>query len=168
MSQLFTSSGQSTGASTSASVLPMNIQGWFPLGLTGLISLQSKGLSSVFSRTTVRKHQLFGAQASLWSNSHICTWPVEKSYLWLYGPLSANNVFAFNVLPRFFITFLPRSKHLLNFMAAVTIHSDFEAQENKICHCFHFLPFLLPCDEATSHDLSFLNAEFQASFFTCI
>ena len=55
------------------------IQDWFPLGLTGLISLQSKGLSRVFSRTTIRKHQLFGAQPSLWSNSHICTWPVEKS-----------------------------------------------------------------------------------------
>ena len=61
MIQLFTSGGQSIGASASASVLPMNIQGWFPLGLTGLISLQSKGLSRVFSNTTVRKHQFFGA-----------------------------------------------------------------------------------------------------------
>ena len=67
MSWLFTSAGQSLGVSTSASVLPMNIQGWFPLGWTGLISLQSKGLSRVFSSTTVRKHQLFGAQPSLWS-----------------------------------------------------------------------------------------------------
>ena len=63
-----------TGASASASVLPMNIQGWFPLGLTGLISLQSKGLSRVFSSTTVSKHQFFGAQPSLWFNSHIHTW----------------------------------------------------------------------------------------------
>ena len=61
-------------ASTSASVLPMNIQGLFPLGLTGLISLQSKGLSRVLFSTTVWKHQFFGAQPSLWSNSHICTW----------------------------------------------------------------------------------------------
>ena len=67
MSRLFTSAGQSLGVSTSASVLPMNIQGCFPLGWTGLISLQSKGLSRVFSSTTVRKHQLFGAQPSLWS-----------------------------------------------------------------------------------------------------
>ena len=67
----FTSGGQSVRASTSTSVLPMNIQGWFPLGLTGLISLQSKGLSRVFSSTTVQKHQFFGTQPSLWSNSHI-------------------------------------------------------------------------------------------------
>ena len=65
------------GVSASASVLSMNIQGWFPLGLTGLISLQSKGLSRVFN-TTVQKHQFFGAQLSLWSNSHIHTWLLEK------------------------------------------------------------------------------------------
>ena len=69
MSQFFTSGGQSIGASALASVLPMNIQDWFPLGLTGLISLLSKGLSRVFSSTTVWKHQIFGAQPSLWSNS---------------------------------------------------------------------------------------------------
>ena len=78
MSQLFTSGGQSIGASTSASVLPMNIQAWFPLGLTGLIALQSKGLSRVFSDTTVWKPQFFSIQSSLWSNSHICTWLLEK------------------------------------------------------------------------------------------
>ena len=66
VSQLFTTDGQSIGASASASVLPMNIQGWFPLGWTGLISLQSKGLSRVLSNTTVQKHQLFCAQPSLW------------------------------------------------------------------------------------------------------
>jgi len=65
MSQLFTSGGQSIAASVSASVLPMNVQDWFPLGLTGLISLQSKGLSVVFSNTTVQKLQFFGAQLSL-------------------------------------------------------------------------------------------------------
>ena len=64
MSRLCASSGQSIGVSASVSVLPMNIQDWFPLGLTGLISLQSKGLSSIFSNTTVQKHQLFGAQPS--------------------------------------------------------------------------------------------------------
>ena len=69
MSQFFTSGGQSIGVSASASVLPMNIQEWFPLGWTGLISLQSKGLSRVFSNTTVQKHQLFGAQLSSQSNS---------------------------------------------------------------------------------------------------
>ena len=78
MSQLFVSGAQSIGAS--ASVLPMNIQGWFPLGLTGLISLLSKGLSRVFSCTTLRKHQFFGTQPTLWSNSHIYSWLMEKPY----------------------------------------------------------------------------------------
>ena len=87
MSWLFTSGGQSIGAS--ASVLPMNIQGWFPFWLTGFISLQSKGLSRVFFSTTVRKYQFFGAQLSSWSNSHIHTWLLEEPQLWLYGPLSA-------------------------------------------------------------------------------
>ena len=83
MSQFFTSGGQSIGVSASASVLPVNIQDWFPLGLTGLISLLSKGLSRVFSNTTVQKHQFFGAQLALWSISHIHTWLVEKPELWL-------------------------------------------------------------------------------------
>ena len=70
--------GQSTGASAAASVLPINIQGWFPLGLTGLISLQSKGLSRVLSSSTVQKHHFLHAQLSLWTNSHIHTWLPEK------------------------------------------------------------------------------------------
>ena len=78
MSQLFASGGQSIRVSASASVLPVNIQGWSPLGWTGWISLQSKGLSRVFSNTTVQKHQFFSAQPSPQSNSHIHTWPVEK------------------------------------------------------------------------------------------
>ena len=77
MSPFFTSGGQSIGVSASASVLPMNTQDWFPLGWTGWISLQSKGLR-VLSNTTVQKHQFFSAQLSLWSNSHIHTWPLEK------------------------------------------------------------------------------------------
>ena len=87
VSQFFTSGGQSIRVSASASVLPMNIQDWFPLGLNGLISLPSKGLSRVFSNTTVQKHQFFGAQLSLYSNSHIHTWLLEKPKLWLHGPL---------------------------------------------------------------------------------
>ena len=93
--QLFTSGGKSIGAS--ASVLPMNIQSWFPLQLTGLISLQSKGLSRVFSNTTAQKHQFFGVQPSLWFNSHIHTWLLEGkghkeymyflnySFIWIYS-----------------------------------------------------------------------------------
>ena len=75
---IFTSGGQSIGVSASASVLPMNIQDWFPLGWTGWISLQSKGLSRVFSKITVQKHQFFDAQLSLKSNSHIHAWLLEK------------------------------------------------------------------------------------------
>ena len=78
ISWLFTSDGQTIGASVSASVLLMNIQDWFPLGMTGLISLQFKGLSRVFSNTTVQKHEFFSVQTSLWSNSHIHTWLLEK------------------------------------------------------------------------------------------
>ena len=93
MSQFFTSGGQSTGVSASASVSPMNIgpnvQDWFPLGLTGWISLQSKGLSRIFSNTTVQKHQFFSAQLSLWLNSHVHTWLLEKPYLWIDGSLLA-------------------------------------------------------------------------------
>ena len=78
ISQLFASGGQSIGVSASTSVLPMNTQDWSPLGWTGWISLPSKGLSRVFSNTTVQKHQFFSAQLSSQSNSHIHTWPLEK------------------------------------------------------------------------------------------
>ena len=78
MSQLFTWGVQSIGASALASVLPKNTQDWSPLGWTDWISLQSKGLSGVFSNTTVQKHQFFSTQASSQSNSHIHTWPQEK------------------------------------------------------------------------------------------
>ena len=78
MSQLFTWGGQSTGVSALGSVLPMNTQDWLPLEWTGWISLQSKGLSRVFSNTTVRNHQFFGAQLSSQSNSHIHPWLLEK------------------------------------------------------------------------------------------
>ena len=78
MSQFFASGGQSSWVSASASVLPMNIQNWFPLGWTAWISLQSKGLSRVLSNITVQKHQFFGAQLSSQSNSHIHTWQLEK------------------------------------------------------------------------------------------
>ena len=79
-----------------------------------LISWQSKGLSRVFSITTIQKHQFLGAQVSLWSNSHIHTWLLEKPQLWLNGPLSGKIMFLlFNMLSRLVIDFLPRSKHLL-------------------------------------------------------
>ena len=76
--QVFASGAQTIGASASASVPPMNIQDWLPLGLIGLISLKSKGLSRLFSNSTVQKHQFFSTQPSLWSNAHIHTWLLEK------------------------------------------------------------------------------------------
>ena len=88
INQFFTSGGQSIGTSASASVLPMNIQDWSPLGLTGWIPLQSKKLSRVFSNTIVQKHQFFGAQTSLWSNPHIHTWLLEKPYVPQHGQIS--------------------------------------------------------------------------------
>ena len=78
VSWFFAASGQSIGASALASVLPMNIQGWFPLGFTGLTSLLSKGRSRVFSSTKVQKHQFFSTQPSSWFNPHILTWLLEK------------------------------------------------------------------------------------------
>ena len=89
MSQFFASGDQRFGVSASASVLPVNIQDWFPIGLTGWISLQSKGLSRVFSNTTVEKHQFFNAQPSLWPSSHSHTWLLGKPWLWLDQPLLA-------------------------------------------------------------------------------
>ena len=95
LSQFFISGGQSIGVSVSASVLPMNIQDWFPLGWTGWISMQAKGLSRVFSNTTVQKHQFFGTQFSSQSNFHIHSWLLEKSQLWLDGLCWQSNVSAF-------------------------------------------------------------------------
>ena len=95
MSHFFTWGGQSIGVSASVSVLPMNTQDWSPLGRTGWISLQSKGLSRVFSNTTVQKHQFFGTQFSPQSNSHIHTWSQEKPQPWLDGPLLAKQCLCF-------------------------------------------------------------------------
>ena len=112
MSQLFAQDDQNTGASASASVLPIKIQGWFPLRLTGLISLLSTGLSGVFSSTTVWRHQFFGALPSLRSSSHNHTWLLGRPQPWLYGSLSAMSLL-FNTLSRCVIAFLPRSNRLL-------------------------------------------------------
>jgi len=104
MSQLFASGGQSIGASASRSVLPMNIQGWFPLVLTGWFSLQSKGLSRVFSNTTVQKHQFFGDKPFLWSRSHIRSYLLEKTIaLTIQTFVGKVMSLFFNMLSRFVI-----------------------------------------------------------------
>ena len=107
VSQLFTLGGQSIAALASTSAPPVNVQDWFPLGLTGLISLLSKELCRVFSST---KHQLFSTQPSFWSNFHICSWLLEKNHSFDYIDLHQQSD---DMLFRFVIAFLPRSKHLL-------------------------------------------------------
>ena len=132
MSQLFTSCGQRIGVSASTSLLPMNIQDRFPLGWTVWISLQSKGLSRVFSNTTVQKHQFFSIQPSLWVQlSH--PYMTAGKNIALTGQTFVGKLMSllFNMLSRLVIAFLPRSKRL-NFMAAVTICSDFGAPKNKV------------------------------------
>ena len=114
MSQLFTWGGQSTAVSALASFLPKKSQGWSPSEWTGWISLQSKGLSRVFSNTTVQKHQFFGTKPSSQSNFHIHTWPQEKT-ITLIRQTFVGKVMSLllNMLSRLVITFLPRSKRLL-------------------------------------------------------
>ena len=160
VSQLFALSGQSTGASASASNPLVNIQDWFSLGLTGLISLQSKGLSSVLYNTTVQKHQFFGAQPSSQSNSHIRTWPQEKTTVltrWtLVGKVMS---LLLNMLSRLVITFLPRSKRLL--ISWLQSPSAVILEPPKIVwHRFHCFPIYFPWSDGTGcHDLRFLNVE---------
>ena len=147
---------QSIGTSASGSVHPMNIQSWFPLGLTGLISLLSNGLSRVFSSTTVEKASILQCSAFFivqLSHPYMTTGKTIALTIWTI--ISKVMSLLFNMLSRFVITFLPMS-NCLNFMAAVTVHNDFEAQENKVCHCFHCFPIYLPLsDGARCHDLSF-------------
>ena len=111
MSQLFMSDGQSIGASASASILPMNIQGWFPLGLTDLISLLSKGLSSVFSSTTIWKHQLFCVHPSLWFHSYIHTWKTIALSIQTFASKAMS--FLFNMLSRSLLAFIQEASAFL-------------------------------------------------------
>ena len=132
VSQLFTSGGQSIGALASASVLPMNIQGWFPLGLTGLISLLSEELSKVFSSTTVWKHQFFGAQPSLWSNCHNPYLTTGNTVALIVQTFVSKVMLCFLIHSKVHSHFSSKEQASFNFVAAVTIHSDFGAKENKM------------------------------------
>ena len=143
ISQLFASGGQSIGASASASVLTMNIQDSFPLGLTGLVSLQSKGVSKSSPAPQLESINrlvlsiLYGPLSYL----HMTTGKTIALTIWTFVGQELSLVF--NTLPRFVIACLQRSKSV-NFMASVSIRSDFGVQENKICLCFHISPFYLP------------------------
>ena len=159
MSWLFSSSSQSIGASDSASVLPMNIQGWFPLGLTSLTSLQSKGLWRVFSSIAIWKHQFFD---SLRSNSHIHTWLLEKNIaLTIWTFVGKVITLHFNMLSKFVIAFLPRSKHLLISWLQSPSTVTLEPKKRKSVTVSIFFPFYLPWSDGTGcHNLRFLDVEF--------
>ena len=151
VSQLFASGDQSTGISASASVLPMNTQDW-SLWWTGWISLQSNGLSRVFSNTTVQKHQFFGTQLS--SHLYMTTGKTIALTRWTFvGKVMS---LLFNMLSRLVIIFFPRSTYLLISWLQITIFCDFGAPQNKVSHCFPI--YLLWSDGTRCHDLSFLNA----------
>ena len=147
------------GASASASVLPMNIQDWFPLGLTGWISLQSKGLSSPTPQfKSINSSALSFLYGPTLTSIHD-HWKNHSFDIWTFvGKVMS---LLFNMLSRLVIAFLPKEQASFNFMAAITICSDLGAQKNKISHCFHCFPIYLPWSDGTGcHDLSFLNVEF--------
>ena len=137
VSQLFESGSQRIGVSALASVFPMNIQDWFHLGWTGWISLQSKGLSRVFSNTTVQKHQFFGVQLSSQSNSHIHTWPLTGKTIALTRRTFVGRVMSLllNMLYSLVIAFLPRSRCLLISWLQSPSAVILEPPRIKVCHC---------------------------------
>ena len=164
MSQFFASDGQSIRVSASTSLLPMSIQDWFPLGLTDLIFLQSKGLSSVF-KSLLQHHS---SKASILQHSALFI--VQLSHLYMTtGKTIALTRWTFvskvmslllNTLSRFVTGFLPRIKSpLIAWLQSVC--SDLGAPKNKVSHCFHCLPVYLPwSDGIRCHGLTFLNVEF--------
>ena len=167
MIQLFASGGQSLGVSASTSVFPMNTQDWSPLGWTGWISFQSKGLSRVLSNTTVQKHQFFSTQLSYTvqlSHPNMTTGKTIALTRWTFvGKVMS---LLFNTPSRLVIAFLARSKRLLISWLQSTSTVILGPPKNKVCHCFHCFPIYLSWSGGTRcHDLSFLNGEFQANFF---
>ena len=160
MSWLFESGGQSIAAS--ASVLPVKIQGWFPLGLTGWISLQSKGLSRIFFGTFCSKASIHWCSAFFTvqlSHPYMTTGKTIHDHLTRQTFVGKVMSLLLNMLSRLVITFLPRSKHLLISWLQSPC-SDFGAPKNKVCHCFHCFPIYFPWSDGTRcHDLRFLNVE---------
>ena len=165
ISQLFASGGQSTGVSTSASFLPKNTQDWSPLEWTGWISLQSKGLSRVFSNTTVQKHPFFGHSAFFivqLSHPYVTTGKTIALTIWTF--VSKVISLLFNMLSRLVIAFLPRSKHLL--ISWLQSPSAVILEPRKIVsHCFHCFPTI--CHEVMGLDtmiLVFWTLSFRSRF----
>ena len=145
----------------------MNIQDWFPLGWTGWISLQSKGLSRVFSNTTVQKHQFFSAQLSLWSNTHIHTWLLTKAIA-LTKRTFVGKVMSllFNMLSRLVIAFFPRSKHLLISWLQSPSTMILEPKKIKSVTVSVFFPLLFAMKWRTRyHNLSFFECWVLSQLF---
>ena len=168
--QLFTSHGQSIGAS--ASVLPMHIQDWSPLRLTGLI-LQSKELSSLLQHHSSKASVLWCSAFFMVQISHPYMTPGKTIALTIHTFVGKVMSLLFNMLSRFVKAFLPRSKCLFHFMASVIVCSNFGAQEKKICYCFYFFPSL--CHEVRGPDAMILvfwilnfKSVFSLSSFTFI
>ena len=144
----------------------MNIQDWFPLGLTCWISLQSKGLKSLL--------QYHSSKASIFQCSAFFMVQISHRYkttgkvIALTRQTFVGKVMSllFNTLSRFVIAFFSKEQVSINFMAALTICSDYGAPQNKVCHCFHYFAIYMPWSDGTrSHDLSFLNVAFLSQFF---
>ena len=159
MSQLFAWGSESIGVLASSSVLQMNIQDWFPLGLTDLISLQSRGLSRVFPNTTVQKHHLFSTQLSLWSNSHSYMTTGKTIALTIWTFVGKVMSLLLNRLSSCVIAFLPRNKCLLISWLQSPSAAIMEPPKIKsdTVHCF---PIYFPWSDGTRcRDLRFLNVE---------
>ena len=139
VSPLFVSGGWSIGASALASVLPVNIQGWFPLGLTGLIFLRSKGLSSLLQHHNLKASILWHLAFFMVQISHPYMTTRKTIVLAIWTFVSKVTSLLFNMLSLFFPS---KEQASFNFMAAVTVCSDFRAPQNKICHGFHCFPFI--------------------------
>ena len=160
MSQLFVWGSQSIGVSVSTSVLSINTQDWSPLGWTGWISLQSKGLKSLLQHHSSKASILLCSPFFIVQLSHPYMTTGKTIALTRRTFVGKVMSLLLNMVSRLVITFLPRSK-CLNFMAAITICSDFGAPQNKVWHCCHCFPIYFPwSDGSRCHDLHFVNAEF--------
>ena len=162
MSQFFTSGAQSIGVSALASVLPMNIQDWSPLGLTGLTSWLSKGLSKSLLQHHTSKESLWWSTLFTVQLSHPYMTTGKTIALTRQTFVGKVMSLLFKMLSKLVITFLPRSKRLLISWLQSPSAVILEPKNNKLCHCFNFFPIYLFVwsNGARCHDLSFLNAEF--------
>ena len=144
MSQLFASGGQSIGVSASALVFPVNIQSLFSLGLTGLISLLSKGLSRIFFSTNSKASVIQHSAFFMVQLSHLYMTTGKTIDLTIQTFVGKVISLIFNIPSRFVISFLPRNKHLLNSWLQSPSTVILKSKKRKICHCFHFSPIYLP------------------------